>query len=146
MRTDFTYRAGLALVAAAAIGMCVPAYAAPRSHGSHAYGRGAPPAQPHHHHHRSSGNGVGLLLGIAAIGAAIVASRAYSQPAPVYTAPAQTFHVEPPLPVVQPAPPPIAQNYWYYCRELNTYYPYAQQCPGPWQPVIPQPPAPASGG
>ncbi|MSQ55036.1 MAG: hypothetical protein EXR31_06675 [Betaproteobacteria bacterium] len=142
MRTNLKSKAGLALVAAAAIGMCVPAYAAPGNHGAHAYGRGAPPAQRHHHHHRNSGNGVGLVLGIAAIGAAIVASRAYSQPAPLYYAPAQTIYVEPPPPAVQPALPSAAQNYWYYCRELDTYYPYAQQCPGQWQPVIPQPPAP----
>lgn len=128
MRTNLKSKAGLALVAAAAIGLCVPAYAAHGNHGRP--GRGAPPA--HRHHHHGSGSGVGLVLGIAAIGAAIVASRAYSQPAPVYYSSA--------APVYAPAPPQAGQNYWYYCRELNTYYPYAQQCPGPWQQIIPQPP------
>ncbi|MGD0231533.1 MAG: hypothetical protein ABSC19_14450 [Syntrophorhabdales bacterium] len=27
--------------------------------------------------------------------------------------------------------------YWYYCRELNAYYPYVRSCPGKWVPVIP---------
>lgn len=53
--------------------------------------------------------------------------------------------------------PPVAQSYsgdvappaavapqsanWYYCRELDRYYPYAQQCPGGWQVVPAKPPA-----
>lgn len=51
---------------------------------------------------------------------------------------------------VQPAPPPVyieqrvtpvmEPGYWYYCNEAQAYYPYVQQCPGPWQKVAPQPP------
>jgi hypothetical protein len=33
-------------------------------------------------------------------------------------------------------------GYWYYCPALQTYYPYVMQCPGEWQRVDPQPPAP----
>ena len=29
-------------------------------------------------------------------------------------------------------------GYWYYCPQLGAYYPYVQQCPGPWQRVLPQ--------
>jgi hypothetical protein len=36
-------------------------------------------------------------------------------------------------------PPP---GYWYYCPYSRAYYPYVQECPGPWQPVVPHPPAP----
>jgi hypothetical protein len=30
---------------------------------------------------------------------------------------------------------PVAPYYWYYCQNLAGYYPYVQQCAGPWQPV-----------
>jgi hypothetical protein len=46
-----------------------------------------------------------------------------------------------PSPVVQvPAP----QNYWYYCRQSNSYYPYAAQCSSGWERVTPQPPGPVA--
>ncbi len=33
--------------------------------------------------------------------------------------------------------------YWYYCEDPQGYYPYVQQCNGPWEPVPPTPmPAP----
>jgi hypothetical protein len=42
-------------------------------------------------------------------------------------------------------PPPAAipeqPGYWYFCRSANAYYPYVQQCPEGWQPVVPQPPS-----
>ena len=31
-----------------------------------------------------------------------------------------------------------ASNYWYYCPDSRTYYPYAQSCPSPWLQVVPQ--------
>jgi hypothetical protein len=31
-----------------------------------------------------------------------------------------------------------AQDYWYYCNESKTYYPYVKDCPGGWQRVAPQ--------
>ena len=55
----------------------------------------------------------------------VVADPLYSQPSPV---------------VQVPSP----QTYWYYCRESNSYYPYVSQCPGGWEQVTPQPPAPSS--
>ena len=36
------------------------------------------------------------------------------------------------------APPPQAS--WYYCDNPTGYYPYVQQCPGGWRPVVPTPP------
>jgi hypothetical protein len=50
-------------------------------------------------------------------------------PAPVYVeaAPAQV--------VQQPA-----EQYWYYCADSKTYYPYVQKCATPWQRVSPRPP------
>jgi hypothetical protein len=35
-----------------------------------------------------------------------------------------------------PASPSVAMgSYWYYCPSPAGYYPYVQQCSGPWQPV-----------
>jgi hypothetical protein len=28
-------------------------------------------------------------------------------------------------------------EYWYYCQAYAAYYPYVQDCPGGWQPVLP---------
>jgi len=51
----------------------------------------------------------------------------YSQP--VYPYP------DPYLPPVVSAPPPPGQQFWYYCRNPQGYYPYVPQCYGPWEPV-----------
>ena len=32
-----------------------------------------------------------------------------------------------------------ADQYWYYCPDSETYYPYAKQCASPWHRVEPQP-------
>jgi hypothetical protein len=54
----------------------------------------------------------------------------------------------PPLPYYYDYPPayyptvaPPQQGYWYFCPSANAYYPYVQQCPEGWQPVVPQPPS-----
>ena len=42
---------------------------------------------------------------------------------------------------VAPFPPQAqAQQYWYYCQDSKTYYPYVQNCATPWQSVIPYAP------
>lgn len=56
----------------------------------------------------------------------------------------------PPVVAVPDSPPvyiqqdeqaaPADQNWWYFCRDSNAYYPYVNQCPGGWQRVSPQPP------
>jgi hypothetical protein len=60
--------------------------------------------------------------------------------APLYAPwfyPAPSVYYSPPPPAyIEQAP---AQAYWYFCPELNAYYPYVQECPGGWQPVLPQP-------
>lgn len=38
-------------------------------------------------------------------------------------------------PVYAPAPYVQPQGYWYYCAELDAYYPDVSECPGPWQPI-----------
>ena len=32
-----------------------------------------------------------------------------------------------------------ADQYWYFCRGANAYYPYVKECPGGWQRVQPRP-------
>lgn len=32
-----------------------------------------------------------------------------------------------------------ADQYWYYCPDSETYYPYVKQCASPWHRVAPQP-------
>lgn len=39
-----------------------------------------------------------------------------------------------------PAPQAQQNNYWYYCPDSRTYYPYASTCASPWQRVIPHAP------
>ena len=58
-------------------------------------------------------------------------------PPPVYAAPAPApVYIEPP----QTQAAPQSENYWYYCPDSKTYYPYVKQCRSAWQKVSPQPP------
>ena len=50
--------------------------------------------------------------------------------------PAPGYYYSPPPTYIEPAPSP---GYWYFCPQLNAYYPYVQECPGGWQPVLPHP-------
>ena len=64
--------------------------------------------------------------------------------APVFAAPyfypSPRYYYPPPPPVYIQQP---GQPFWYYCPEANGYYPQVQVCPGGWQQVLPEPPAPA---
>lgn len=44
-------------------------------------------------------------------------------------------------PAAAPQASPASQNYWYYCAESQSYYPYVNQCSGGWQRVAPTPPS-----
>jgi hypothetical protein len=44
-------------------------------------------------------------------------------------------------PDYQPAMEPVVE-YWYYCQPYAAYYPYVQECPAEWQPVLPTVPSP----
>jgi hypothetical protein len=37
-----------------------------------------------------------------------------------------------------------AVEYWYYCQPYAAYYPYVQECPTDWQPVLPTAPLPGN--
>ena len=66
-------------------------------------------------------------------------------PSPYYYPP-QVIVVPPPQPMVyieqaqEPASASDAgQQYWYFCKSAQGYYPYVKECPGGWQKVLPQP-------
>jgi len=63
----------------------------------------------------------------------------YYMPPPVVVAPAPQVYIEQNEVAVEPSPAPAATNYWHYCRESKSYYPYVKECPGGWQKVLPQP-------
>jgi hypothetical protein len=88
--------------------------------------------------------------------------RPYYYPRPFYSGPyypgpylyGDPFYSPAPVVVVPPPEPsvyieqsdsaagqvqPPAQQYWYFCRGSNRYYPYVKECPGGWQTVLPQP-------
>jgi len=56
---------------------------------------------------------------------------------PTYIAPPPVLYQTPTVYVPAPAPAP---GYWYYCAASQAYYPYVQECPGGWTPVLPTPP------
>ena len=78
-------------------------------------------------------------------------------PRPYYPGPylyGDPFYEPAPVVVVPPSPPPVyieqsdvaveqsatpLEQYWYFCRGSNKYYPYVKQCPGGWEIVLPQP-------
>ena len=98
-----------------------------------------------HSFYRSAGVGV-------FIGAPIIASPWWYNTDPYYGygpyySPVQgqqqpTVYVEQQAPMdgAQPTPQAQAQQYWYYCQDSNTYFPYVQSCATPWQPVVPHAP------
>jgi hypothetical protein len=73
-------------------------------------------------------------------------------PAPYYSAYPEAVVTTPPTYIergdAQPQPAAQAQpaanaprrDWWYYCPETQTYYPYVKQCAGGWQRVEPRPP------
>jgi hypothetical protein len=61
-------------------------------------------------------------------------------PYPVYVPRVYAPPAPPPVYIEQQMAPAMEPGYWYYCNEAQAYYPYVQQCPGPWQKVAPQPP------
>lgn len=70
----------------------------------------------------------------------------YYYPAVVPAAPPVYVEQGQPGPAASAPPPPSQSSpsqssYWYFCRESNSYYPYVNECAGPWQRVSPQPPS-----
>lgn len=88
-----------------------------------------------HHGHRHHGH-FSLWLGVPGPAFVHPYPRYYYPYPPTVVVPAPA----PPVYIEQPAPgtmPGETAGYWYYCRESRTYYPYVQQCPSPWERVVP---------
>jgi len=115
------------------------------SHGSGAHSRGAHFSGGHYRgshyggrHHWGSRVGVGVFIGAPAFGY----GPYWYDPYP--------YGYYPPAVIVPSSPPTYieqgeaqASDWWYYCPDSKTYYPYVKECPGGWQTVVPQPPAPS---
>lgn len=86
-------------------------------------GRSGAKAGAHHsHHHHRGGHGFGHTR-------VFVGSSFVLWPAAYY------------WPGYYPAATPVVE-YWYYCQPYAAYYPYVQECPTEWQPVLPTAPSP----
>ena len=92
------------------------------------------------------GWGPGAFWGGAALGAALAYPYygypyGYGYPYP-YAYPSPYAN---PYPYANTQPQVYAQpqqEYWYYCKDSQSYYPYVTTCPGGWMTVAPTPPAP----
>jgi len=118
---------------------CVLASNAAFARGGHFRGGG-------HHHH---GARVGVFIGAPALAfgygyAPYYYPPAYYPYAPYYPAPVVVAPATPPVYIERPdeqaAAPAPATDYWYYCPDTKTYYPYVGTCASPWQRVAPQVP------
>jgi hypothetical protein len=112
--------ATLAVGTCAALALVATAFEADARGNGRGGSRGKSGAAHHHHHGGHARSRVFIAGGFAAW------PRAYYWPG-YYAAPAAVM--------------PVAE-YWYYCQEHAAYYPYVQECPGGWQPVLPTIPPP----
>lgn len=101
-------------------------------------------------HHPRGGVEFGIYLGAPLVypapypyypypGYPVYVPRVYAPPV-VVVPQAPPVYIEQPPP---PAPPAAAMvlepGFWYYCAEIQAYYPDVKTCPGPWRKVAPQP-------
>src|SRR5690606_32082454 len=87
------------------------------------------------HHHKGHGSSIELYIG------APLPRLSWWYSPPHYHTHSRTIVVErQPEVYVQRtvSPAPAQQEYWYYCPDSGTYYPYVQTCPSPWLQVVPQ--------
>ncbi|HET7596211.1 MAG TPA: hypothetical protein VFK15_04710 [Burkholderiales bacterium] len=124
-----TIKAVLLLAALAGAVASAPVFA----RGGH-FSRGGHFAGHHHHFHGHGHSHFGLF-----IGAPLLLAPWYVGPR-YYYPPAVVVPSSPPVYVERGETAPGDAQYWYYCRESETYYPYVKDCAGPWQKVVPQPP------
>ncbi len=99
-------------------------------------------------HHPRGGGSVGVYVGPGFFWGPPVYRPYYPRP---YYYP-DPFYQPAPI-IIRPSPPPVyieqsnviteqvqeATNYWYYCRDSKSYYPYVKDCKSEWQKVLPTP-------
>lgn len=95
--------------------------------------------------HAHVGVSIGVPLFSPYWGAYAYPPYPYYYPPVVVTPPTPQVYVEqqPAPAAATPAQTEAPENYWYYCAQSKTYFPYVKECAGPWQRVTPQPPAPS---
>jgi hypothetical protein len=102
--------------------------------------------------HRGGFHHGGARVGVF-IGAPVFAyGYGYRPYYPYYYPPAYYPYAVPAPVIVQPATPPVyiersdeqaatpSADYWFYCPDTKSYYPYVGTCASPWQRVAPQTP------
>jgi hypothetical protein len=99
--------------------------------------------------HRDARFNIGIGIGPAWFSPWYYGPSPYYYPGPLYYPPPVATAPVGPTVYIERAPEPAAATqgagYWYYCRDPQGYYPYVKQCPGGWQPVAAEPPAPGGG-
>lgn len=128
------------IMAAALVGAMVSTPVLARGgHGGHGHGAHGGHFRSHHHHFGGFRHRHHSHFGVF-IGAPLLLAPWYYGPS--YYPPAVVVPSAPPVYIEQgqAAAPAQDSQYWYYCRESETYYPYVKECAGPWQRVVPQPP------
>jgi hypothetical protein len=92
-----------------------------------ARGRGGHSGGRHHGGHR------------AAVGVIFAAPLFWHFREPIYVPPVVVAPLEPQVYIeqgdAQAGPGQTAGDWWYYCAESKTYYPYVTECAGAWQRV-----------
>jgi len=91
-----------------------------------------------HRHHGFGGPRVFIGVGV---GPAVVYPYPWWYYRPAYYYPPPVIVEEPPVYVQRqpaPAPPTMAESYWYYCASAQAYYPTVQSCPEDWIKVPPR--------
>ena len=154
--SNFKRNVVLGAALAALFAASAPTLAA-RGHGG-GHGWGGHHRGGHHHHHGGWRWGAGAVIGSALVAGALLSPwyyrPYYSYPAyypayypsySVYEYPAAptVYYQQPVAPAVTvaPAAPTESGNWWYYCNDTRSYYPYVQSCASQWQRVAPQSPA-----
>ena len=110
----------------------------------------------HHHHYRGWGSfGLGLGLGYGLGGYGYRGFGGYRWGYPGYRfgygGYYSPYYAYPPVVAVPSTPPVYIQqgteqqsgaelpdNYWYYCRKPEGYFPHVRKCPDGWMKVVPQ--------
>lgn len=62
----------------------------------------------------------------------------YYEPAPIIVRPPPVY-IEQSTVITEQQQEAPSTNYWHYCSESKSYYPYVKECKGEWQKVLPQP-------
>ena len=122
-----------ALLAALSLGFSAGAMADDRYHGwdggHHGNGYG------HYHHDHGYHSNFSLVFGAPLYWPSYYSSYGWYPRSPVIVQQVPVTYVQREAP---PAPARAQSEYWYYCPDTRTYYPYAQTCPSEWLQVVPQ--------